>query len=141
MAEYQNAYESIRLAGAECAAISVDSPARSEAVRRELSLPFPLLCDSRRGLLRTWNLLNEAEKGGIAFPAVFVIDRDRRVRFAAKETTASRVPPQALADFVLSSLTPSHSEAARPVLIFPRLRHFLLATRNIIHRGLRTPEP
>ena len=48
MAEYRNRYEEIRKAGADVAALSVDSPETSAKLRSELRLPFPILSDPER---------------------------------------------------------------------------------------------
>ena len=92
MAEYRDIYPSLRAAGANFAAISVDAPEKSEAVRRQWQLPFPILADSQRRVVRDWDLYNPREKGGIAKPAVFVLAPDRTVRFVSIDQVASRVP-------------------------------------------------
>ena len=74
------------------AAVSVDTATESEALRTQLSLPFPILCDTERRVIREWDLRNERERGGIAKPAVFVIDVGLVVRYAAVDTVMSRVP-------------------------------------------------
>ena len=61
-------------------------------MRAQLSLPFPILCDTERRVLREWDLLNARERGGIAKPSVFVIDPGLMVRDVAIDTVASRVP-------------------------------------------------
>lgn len=91
MADYRDSYGRIRAAGADLAAVSVDSAAKSEALQAQLSLPFPILCDSERSVIREWDLLNERERGGIAKPAVFVIDPGMVVRYAAIDTVTTRV--------------------------------------------------
>ena len=73
-------------------AVCVDPPIKSEAVRRELRLPFPILCDTQRRVIKDWGIYNPKEKGGIAKPAVFVIDRDRTVQYAKVDDVATRVP-------------------------------------------------
>jgi len=77
-------------AGATLAALSVDDAEQSESVRRRLGLSFPILCDTRGDVCRALDLYNAAEKGGIAKPALFVIDLDRRVRLRMLESVASR---------------------------------------------------
>lgn len=58
-------------------AVSVDAPETSEALRVQLSLPFRILCDTERRVVRDWDLYDARERGGIAKPAVFVIDPNR----------------------------------------------------------------
>jgi len=67
-----------------------------------LELDYTLLCDPNRTAVRAFGLLNTAEHGGIAFPAVFVIEPGRVVRWRALETTASRVEPKAVLTIVRS---------------------------------------
>lgn len=92
MAEYRDAYESLRAAGANLVAISVDAPEKSERVRREWRLPFLILSDRRRRVVREWGIYNAREKGGIAKPAVFILGPDLTVRFVSVDQVASRVP-------------------------------------------------
>jgi peroxiredoxin len=89
------------------AAVSVDAAAASEALRAQLSLPFPILCDVERRVIREWDLLNARERGGIAKPSVFVIAPDLRTRYAAVDTVASRVP----AAGILSALEAGRDDA------------------------------
>ena len=92
MAEYRDAHESLRAAGADLVAVSVDAPEKSEAVRREWQLPFPILSDRQRRVVQDWDIYNAGEKGGIAKPAVFILSQDLTVRFASVDQVASRVP-------------------------------------------------
>src|ERR1039457_6550792 len=48
LADYREHYQEIRSAGASVVAVSVDAPGESEALRVDLSLPFPILCDTER---------------------------------------------------------------------------------------------
>lgn len=73
-------------------AVSVDAPEKSESVRRDLRLPFPVLSDSGRRVVREWGIYSPHEKGGIAQPAVFILAPDRTVQFASVDQVASRVP-------------------------------------------------
>ena len=92
MADYRDHYDAIRAAGADLVLFSVDPPAKTAALRRALNLPFTILSDVDRHLARDWDLYNARERGGIARPALLVIDRDRRVRFSQIDSVATRVP-------------------------------------------------
>ena len=96
MADYAKLYEDFRNAGAEIVAISVDPPDRSASMRKALAIPFPLLSDSSRATIIEWGVLNANEKGGIAIPSTFLIDRDRKVRFASVEDMMMRIEPRAM---------------------------------------------
>ena len=130
--------EDFRAAGAELAAISVDDAARAEPVRSELGIKFPLLCDTRREVVKSYGLLNSGEKGGIAFPASFVIDRNRVVRFRALEEVASRVSVDQLLGLVrdlgkgVETATKPRSAVCAPGAMFIR------ATMNALRRGVRS---
>jgi peroxiredoxin len=133
LAEYRDLYPSLRAAGANLAVISVDSPEKSEFVRRNLNLPFPILSDSRRDVVRTWDILNVREKGGIAKPAVFIFAPDRTVRFASVDQVASRVP----ANEILRQRSQQfpNSTAGRKTQI-PGPGVFLRALRNALRMGV-----
>jgi len=139
LADYSARLDDFRRAGAELAAISVDDAARGEPVRDELGIKFPLLCDTRREVVKAYGLLNTGEKGGIAFPAVFVIDRNRIVRFRALEDVASRVGVDELVSYVRAL-----SKGGEPPST-PRRRGvwpgamFIRATMNAMLRGVRVP--
>jgi peroxiredoxin len=133
LAEYGRDHATIREAGASVAALSVDSAARSEALRTELKLPFPLLCDPAREVVRAWDLYNAREMGGIAIPAVFVIGPDRRARYRSVDTTRERVSTAGVLGF-LSGGVATEREPVRA-----GIREFVRAIGNAIRHGLRTP--
>jgi peroxiredoxin len=139
LADYSEHLEEFRAAGADLVAISVDDAARAEPVRQELGIKFPLLCDTRREVVKAYGLLNTGEKGGIAFPASFVIDRERVVRFRALEEVASRVNVDQLLGLV-RELGRGGEATTQPRKrgVFPG-RMFLSATMNAIRRGIRSP--
>lgn len=120
------------------AAISVDDPSRADAMRADLRLPFPVLCDTKRAVIRAWDLVNAAE-GDIAYPAAVVIDRERRVRYRALESTTARasvVEVISAARAIASGSEPARSEGERRA-IWPGTM-FLRATMNILTRGIRS---
>ena len=139
MADYSERLEDFRAAGAELVAISVDDAARAESVRQELGLKFPLLCDTRREVVKAYGLLNSGEKGGIALPASFLIDRERVVRFRALEDVASRVSVDQLLELV-GELGRGVEPQTKPRKsgVFPGLM-FLRATMNAMRHGVRSP--
>lgn len=92
MADYRDHYDAIRAAGADLVVISVDTPAQSEVLRRDLALRFSILSDADRRVVQEWDVYNPREHGGIAKPAVFIIDRDRRIRYVQVDTVARRTP-------------------------------------------------
>jgi len=139
LADYSQHLEDFRAAGAELVAISVDDAARTEPVRQELGIKFPLLCDTSRDVVKKYGLLNRGEKGGIAFPASFVIDRERVVRFRALEDVVSRVSVEQLLE-LLRELGRGGEPKTKPRNsgVFPGLM-FLRATMNAMRHGVRSP--
>jgi peroxiredoxin len=137
LAEYRDLYPSLRAAGANLVAISVDSSRKSETVRRDLPLPFPVLSDSQRRVVRDWGVYNPNEKGGIAKPAVFILAPDRTVRFVSVDEVASRVP----AAEILRRLSGENFEpAASRKTILPGPATFVRAIRSAIKLGIAEPK-
>ena len=133
MAEYRDLYPSFRAAGANVVAVSVDASEKSEVVRRELHLPFPILSDSQRRVVRAWDIYNPREKGGIAKPAVFILAPDRTVRFASVDEVTFRVPAAEILRR-LSEEAPG-TDAARKRII-PAPATFFRAIRNALRMGM-----
>ncbi len=140
MAEFRDLFDDFRALGVNIAALAVDPPEQSDRVRRQYKLPFPILCDREKEVVRAWGLFNAKEKGGIAVPAVLLIGRDRRIQMVAIEGIATRVRAADL----LASL-PAHAAGAnsaeaipanteRQRLIFPSLVDFGRATWNTFTR-------
>jgi peroxiredoxin len=139
LADYSARLDDFRAAGADLAAISVDDAARAEPVRGELGIKFPLLCDTRREVVKSYGLLNTRENGGIAFPAAFVIDRNRIVRFRALEEVVSRVSVDELLGLV-RGLCKGVDASVKPRRrgVWPGTM-FIRATMNAMLRGVRVP--
>ncbi len=100
MAAYRDHLAEIKAADAGLVAISVDKPEESQAFKQSLHLPFPLLSDVERKVVSDWGLLNTGEHGGIAYPATWVIDQARTVRFRSLDQTTSRVDLGSLLAFL-----------------------------------------
>jgi peroxiredoxin len=127
LADYRDHYQEIQSAGVTLAAVSVDPPEKSEALRVHLSLPFPILCDTEHRVVKEWGIYNAKERGGIAKPSVFIIDPNKVIRYAAVDTVATRVP----ATEVVSQLQMAgKSQAVKRKVHIPRLSQFLTALRN-----------
>ena len=128
MADYRDHYIEIRAAGADVVAVSVDPPIKSKALQRELRLPFLILSDAGRRVIKDWGIYNPNERGGIAKPAVFVIDRDRTVQYSEIDDVATRVPASEIVRILRGT---GRREAQRRVYI-PRLSDFFRAIRNML---------
>ena len=141
MAEYRDRFAELTALGLGVVALSVDEAQRSRALGLQLHLPFPLLCDPAREVVRAYGLFNAKENGGIAYPATFVLDRDRTVRFRSLDRTAKRVDLEGLFTFLRSGI--SSPPPAVPVRsgIVPRARDWLRIARNMLRYGIRSPKP
>jgi peroxiredoxin len=113
-------------------AVSVDAPEKSESVRRELRLPFPILSDAQRWVVREWGIYNPHENGGIAKPAVFILAADRTVRFISVDEVASRVPAAEILRRL--SARDSGADAERKRLV-PEPATWFRAIRNALWMG------
>ena len=139
MAEYRDALPEIAALGAGVIGLSVDEPERSAALRRSLALPYPLLSDSGRRVVADWALYNRDEMGGIAYPAVFVIDRDRTVRYRSLDRMRSRVSAADVIAFLRGGADAKAPSEPRRAPVRPRLGTFLLAITNMLRYGMRSP--
>ena len=131
MADYREHYLEIRSAGASVVAVSVDAPDESEALRVHLSLPFTILCDTERRVVRDWGIYNSREKSGIAKPAVFIIDPSHVVRFAAADAVVRRVPAAEIVSLLQNG---SRAQPIRRRPYVPLFSDWISAIRNSIQR-------
>ena len=131
MADYREHYLEIRSAGANVVAVSVDAPGKSEALRAHLSLAFPILCDTERRVVRDWGIYNSREKGGIAEPAVFIIDPSRMVGYAAVDAVVRRVPAAEIVSLLQNAV---NAQPVRRRVHVPLLSEWVSAIRNSIQR-------
>ena len=134
MADYRDHYDEIRASGADLVAVSVDPPEASEAVRRDLRLPFMILCDTERRVVREWDIYNPRERGGIAKPAVFIINPDRTIRYASVDGVSSRIAPTEIVRLLRAT---AETLSAQRKHYIPTPADFLRGIRNLIR--FRTP--
>ncbi len=136
MAEFRDLADDFRGLGVHIAALAVDSPEQSDRVRRQYELPFPILCDTQKEVVRAWGLLNAEERGGIAVPAVVLLGSDRRIRLIVIEGVSTRVRAADLLEFLRSRPVPAisaddmASNTQRQRVIFPSLADFGRAVWN-----------
>jgi alkyl hydroperoxide reductase subunit AhpC len=114
LAEFRDVYDDFRGLGIQIAALAVDSAEQSERVRRQYELPFPILCDTQKEVVRAWGLFNAEEKGGIAVPAIVLVGRDRRIRLMMVEGVATRVRAADLLEFLRAHPVPANSADDMP---------------------------
>ena len=112
-------------------AVSVDAPDESEALRIHLSLPFAILCDTERRVVKGWGIYNSGEKGGIAKPAVFIIDSGQVVRYAGVDTVVRRVPAAEIVSLLQNA---AEEQPVRRRVYVPRFSDWKSALRKIVQR-------
>jgi peroxiredoxin len=93
-------YETIQKLNTDVWGISVDSPRELANLSKQEELPFELLSDQDKPLISEWDILNQKERGGIAFPNVHVINQDREIILHSRDSTASRADPQPIIEFL-----------------------------------------
>lgn len=81
--------------GARVLGISVDSPFVTDRFRRENELPFPVLSDFNREVIRRYGVVTEDFYGlrGVARRSAFVVDRDGRVTYRWIADDSGQHPP------------------------------------------------
>ncbi|HET6204281.1 MAG TPA: peroxiredoxin family protein [Planctomycetota bacterium] len=97
-------YEALAERGGQLLAISVDPPGTSKTLIKELALPFPILSDGDRRVVREYGLLHAGaapDGGDVAIPAHFLVDRDGGIRW---RHVARRVQDRPLPGEVLEAL-------------------------------------
>jgi peroxiredoxin len=134
LADYAAHYREIGAAGADVVVVSVDSPNKSAALRHNLRLPFMILSDTDKQVIKDWGIYNPREKGGIALPSVFILDRDRRVLYASVDSTFARIPTP---DIVRILQSPGEAPSAARKRYFPRAIDIVRAIRNALGLGAR----
>jgi peroxiredoxin len=139
LAGYARRYDELTSLGLGLVAVSVDPPERSRALAAQIGLPFPLLCDTAREVVRAYGVFNEKEKGGIAYPSTFVLDRDRTVRFRSLDRTAARVDLDGLFAFLRGGIDAAAPEKPGRARVSPRLADYGRMVSNALRFGVRSP--
>ena len=130
----------IKAANTMVLALSVDPPDSSAGFKKAMQLPFELLCDPDRQVVRLYRLLNPHEHDGIAYPAIFVLNRKGRICYRSLDRTASRVQLDEVLTF-LDRLAddPALAEAGglKKTFIIPSLPEMWQIAKNMVFRGSR----
>ena len=128
----------IEQANTQAVALSVDTPERSAGFREEARLPFELLCDPDKKVVNLFHLLNPYEHDGIAYPAIFVINQERRICYRSLDRTASRVKLIEVLTFLDELKADQAAEeqgGARKAFIFPSPSVMWQIMQNMAFRG------
>ena len=107
MADFRDHFDAIHAAGFDLAAVSVDPPRTAAVLQDELYIPYDLLCDTDRAVIRAWDLLNEHDHGGIPITATVAVGQGRKVLARSLDTMTRQVGPQDLLA-ALESADPAH---------------------------------
>ena len=81
MASYARQWERFEQAGLQAVGIVVDPVENNAAMVDKLLLPFPILSDPEGRVIREYGVWSDGE-GGIAKPALFLVQPDRSVTFS-----------------------------------------------------------
>jgi peroxiredoxin len=94
----RNAYDYFRKEGAEVVAISVEDPLVSKQHVERAKLPFPILADPDRALLRRLGMIHPGaglDGSDVAVPATYVIARDGTIAWLHKSDNVRMRPDPA----------------------------------------------
>lgn len=120
-------------------AISVDSCGQSLALKNEMQLPFQLLSDEEREVIKRYHLLNIHEHGGIAYPAVFLVKSTGEIGYRSLDRTAQRVNLAEILDYLeVLQRDPDHRLAATASakrIIIPTASTLKQIGRNLFMQG------
>jgi len=131
-------FDRIERANTQVVALSVDTPERSAGFRQEARLPFELLCDPDKKVVNLYHLLNPHEHDGIAYPAIFVINPEGRIRYRSLDRTASRVKLDEVLAFLDKLNVDQAAEergGASKAFIFPSPAVMWQILQNMTFRG------
>jgi peroxiredoxin len=133
LADYGHLVNDFTSDGVQLAALSVDEPERSQDLRARLGLPYPLLTDPGRDVIRSWGLYNPKEAGGIARPATYLLGPGRRVLFRSLDEFAARAQAAEMLAYLREGKEPPSRR------IKPRLGDFVGSLAGIVRFGRRSP--
>jgi hypothetical protein len=102
-------------------------------------LPFPILCDSQRAIVKAWGVFNAEERGGIAIPAVLVVDRSGIVRFASVDSMTSRISAKDILGYLQAGMPNATVNPPRTRLRL-QLGNLFRAVHNAIKSRIRSPQ-
>ena len=127
MADFRDHFDAIRDAGFRVAGISVDPPRSTALLQAEMFIPFDMLCDTEREVIKEWDLLNTEERGGIPVPTVFAIGPGRMVQARSLDTMMRQVHPIEFLQLVGTD----RPSAPHKHLMVPRIIEYLRANLRI----------
>lgn len=73
-------YEKLRKLGIVVAMIAAEAPDKVLDTAKAYEVPFPLMANPDKSVLEAYNVLNEKKKAAV--PAMFLIGKDKKVKWA-----------------------------------------------------------
>lgn len=86
-------YAKIKQAGADLIAVSVDEQSFAWSMAQTTGAKFQILSDADKKTIISYGILNAAEHGGIAHPAIFILDKQGKIRYFHVGKDAQDRPP------------------------------------------------
>jgi len=120
--------------------LSIDTPRQSQAVVSEMMLPFDLLCDVDKKVIELYNLVNSFEHGGIARPAIFIINPDGKICYRSLDDKVYRVDLTHVLNFLKAHYDNpdlTNNESVDKKWIIPAWKTVRQIMKNMIFRGNR----
>lgn len=138
MADYQARLGEFEALDVGVVGVCVDDARRSERVRRQLGLTFPLLGDPSRQTIQAWGLRNDRDWRDLAFPATIVVEKDGNLSLVSVERTRRRLTPEAVLAWLRMG-----SGAALPPLRFVRAwpTYWMRVVANVGRHGMKMKRP
>lgn len=138
MADYQRRLADFEALDVGVAGICVDEAARSQRVRRQFGIAFPLLGDPSRQTIQAWGLRDSGDWRDLAFPATILVEKDGTLGMVSVERTRRRLD----LGWVLERLRTGHSEplpAPRFVRAWPA--YWMRVVANVGRHGMKMKHP
>lgn len=140
MADYRD--QALEFDGSDVAlaALSVDAPSTAEAMRQQLRLPFPVLCDPRRSAIERLGLLRRFGFD-IAYPATIVLGSNGQVIDRMVEMTYVRLRAKDVLDRCRQWKLTGRWRRPRRRFALPTLTAYWQSSRNVLRSGLVRRRP
>ncbi|SHJ89436.1 Peroxiredoxin [Desulfatibacillum alkenivorans DSM 16219] len=120
-------------------AVSTDSMEQSAAMQREMGLKFDVLSDPDCNMVKAWGLFNPYESGGVAKPALAVLDKEGVVRYLAFDGVVCHVPFTKVKEFLEQRLAEGGHQGMDSPSSLARIKAstVMQTGRNVLQRGSR----
>ena len=86
-------YDKFKAAGADLVAISTDAQNYAWSMSQTTGARYQILSDSDHSVIASYGVLNPRERGGIAHPSAFLVDKEGVIRYAYVGKNPTDRPP------------------------------------------------